>query len=280
MNDIETYDAWIGRESFDEDVVSPGPVARLAATLDRDDPPPRPGDPLPLPWHWLCFLAAPRAGLLSADGRGAEGDLLPPFRGLARMWAGGAFRVVRPLRVGETAHRRSRVASIARKEGRAGPLVFATVEHRIAGEAGEALVEEQRLVFRHPVAYSGADQGMAPPAGAVWRRVVRPDPVMLFRYSALTFNGHRIHYDRSYAVDREGYPDILVHGPLTATLLLDLVRREAGGRPIATVDYRAVRPLFVDRPVALCGVPDGAAARLWAEDDVGRVAMTADVTFA
>jgi len=281
MASPDDYGAWVGRESFDEDIVAAGPVARMAATLDRDDPAPRDGDLLPLPWHWTLFLASPRASLLSPDGRGAEGDLLPPFTGLARMWAGGTFHVTRPLRVGERAFRRSRVAAIERKEGRSGPLVFATVEHRIADEAGEALVEALRIVFRRPVPYAGADQGMAPPATARWRRVAVPDPVMLFRFSALTFNAHRIHYDRCYAVDHEGYPDILVHGPLTATLLLDLARREGGGRAIATVDYRAVRPLYVDRPMALCGAPrNGSAAVLWAEDDLGRVAMTADVTFA
>ncbi|MEX2650069.1 MAG: MaoC family dehydratase N-terminal domain-containing protein [Alphaproteobacteria bacterium] len=273
------YAAWIGRERFDEDAIAPGPAARLSATLDRDDPAPVAGDPLPPAWHWLYFLAAPRAGLVSADGRGAEGDPLPPFPSLARMWAGGTFEFHRPLRVGETAHRRSRVLAIEPKQGRSGRLVFVAVEHRIAGEAGDAVTETVRIVFREPGPYAGSDRAEPAPATAAWRRVVRPDAVMLFRFSALTFNAHRIHYDRAYVVE-EGYPGLLVHGPLTAILLLDLVRREAPGRSIARVDYRALRPLFVDAKLALNGAPTGPNAVLWAEDDKGRPAMRADVTFA
>jgi 3-methylfumaryl-CoA hydratase len=272
--------AAIGRARFDEDVIAPGPVARLAATLDRDDSPPQAGDPLPPAWHWLYFLAAPRAGLISADGRGAEGDLLPSFPGLARMWAGGTFEFHRPLRIGERAHRRARVVAIDRKEGRSGHLVFATVEHRIAGEAGEALTETLRIVFRESKPYAGSDVADPPPATVRWRRTVTPDAVLLFRFSALTFNAHRIHYDRAYAVEQEGYPGLLVHGPLTAVLLLDLVRREAPDRALARVDYRALRPLFVDRPLTVCGAPNATGALLWAEDDQGRPAMHADVTFA
>ncbi len=273
--------ALIGRERFDEDVIAPGSMVRLAATLDRDDPPPGQGDSLPPGWHWLYFLAAPRGSALSPDGRGAAEDLVPAFPGLSRMWAGGLLTFHRPLRVGETAHRRSRLAAIERKESRAGPLVFVTVEHRIAGETGEAVVESQRLVFREPKPYAGTE-GTKESATPAWRDSFTPDAVMLFRFSALTFNGHRIHYDRAWATDQEGYPGLVVHGPLTALLLLDLVRRHEPERALASFSYRASRPLFVDRPLALNGLPglDGAAVHLWAEDDAGVTAMAADVTFA
>ena len=282
MTDAE-FAAYLGREATSRDVLHPGPVQRLAAALDRDDPEPREGDPLPPAWHWLYFLAAPRASTVTADGRGAAGDVLPPFAGLSRMWAGGSFAWKRPLRLGQTVTRTSRVASIQPKQGRMGKLVFTTVEHTIADASGTALVEEARIVFREqrPHGESAANPPEPAPARAQWRRDLVPDPVLLFRFSALTYNGHRIHYDWRYTTQTEGYPGLLVHGPLTAILLLDLVRREAPGRLLARVDYRATAPLFEGEPMAVCGAPDGpGGAKLWAENKAGRIAMLAEATFA
>lgn len=277
------YSAWIGRERRSTALIEASAALRLAATLDRDDPPPRPGDSLPHAWHWISFHEADRQSALSADGRGARGGLLPELDGLSRMWAGGAFRFTRPLRIGERAERRSRVLSITPKQGRSGRLVLATIEHLLSGEDGsEAFAEEHHLVFRERRPLTGEAPGETAAEMPVWRRAWTPDAVMLFRFSALTFNGHRIHYDHRYTSEVEGYPDLLVHGPLTAVLLLDLLRREAGGRRLSSFSYRATRPLFVDRELAVCGVPsaDGRTASLWAGDDRGFVAMRAEAEFA
>ncbi|MSP82029.1 MAG: acyl-CoA dehydrogenase [Alphaproteobacteria bacterium] len=268
------YAPWIGRTAAVTDTLHVGPAVRLAAVLDRDDPEPRPGDPLPDGWQWLYFLAAVRAGALTADGRGTRGDLLPLFAGLRRMWAGGRFAIRRSLAHGETITRTTTVAAIDEKAGRTGQLVIARLEHRY----GDALVEDQHLVFRAPE--SGAARSEPPPASPAWRRTITPDPVLLFRFSALTFNAHRIHYDAPYATSAEGYPALVVHGPLTALLLLDLLRRH-DPRPIRRFDYRATRPLYVDRPMSLNGAPlDATKILLWAEDDGGTVAMWAEATFA
>ena len=266
----------------DHATIDAAPVKRLAATLDRDDRSSAPGDALPTAWHWLHFVAAPRQAALSADGRGSSADLLPSFDGMSRMWAGGSFEIVRPLRIGEQASRRSRILTVADKTGRGGRFTVATVEHRVSGENGEAFREEQRLLFRPhgPIAVAGGER--AGVSEAPWRRHIVPDEVLLFRFSALTFNAHRIHYDADFARAVEGYPGLVVHGPLTAMLLLDLVDRNAPGQRLARFDCRAVRPLFAGRGMALLGAPaaDRGSVTLWAEDDHGYVAMRAEVGFA
>jgi 3-methylfumaryl-CoA hydratase len=270
-----TYAAWVGRAASATDTFDPGPARRLAAVLDRDDLALSYGDPLPPGWQWLYFLAAPRSGDLTADGRGTRGDLLPAFEGLRRMWAGGRFDVRRPLRLGAAVTRTTTVDDIEAKEGRTGPLVIARLEHRY----GEDLVEDQTLVFR---GHGGsAPPPEPPPAEPLWRRTLVPDPVLLFRFSALTFNAHRIHYDEPYTRGIEGYPALLVHGPLTAILLLDLLDRNAPEARLARFDYRAVRPLFCGRALAVCGAPrpDGGIL-LWAEDDKGALAMRAEAILA
>ncbi|MFQ5958379.1 MAG: MaoC family dehydratase N-terminal domain-containing protein, partial [Alphaproteobacteria bacterium] len=275
--------AWVGRRRSAEDVIAPGPVARLAATLDRDDPPPAAGDALPPGWHWLYFLhATPHKGL-GPDGHDVRGGFLPPVALPRRMWAGGRMTFGEPLRIGESARRESEIVSITPKEGRAGALVFVTVRHVFSGEGGTAVEEEHDVVYREaPQAGAPEPAPAMPPQAPAWEHRVDPDPVLLFRFSALTFNGHRIHYDRDYATGVEGYPGLVVHGPLTAILLLDLLRRSLPDRAPARFDYRALVPLFDTAPFTVAGAPgeDGRSAALWAARPDGAMAMSGTVTLA
>jgi 3-methylfumaryl-CoA hydratase len=257
-------------------------VRNLSATLDRDDPPPAPGTELPPLWHWLYFLPGQRQGELGPDGHPRRGGFLPPVPLPRRMWAGGRLQWHAPLRVGEAVQRTSTIASVAHKPGRSGDLVFVVVRHALHNAQGPALTEEHDIVYR-AAAQPGdpAPVPQAAPADAAWSREIVPDPVLLFRYSALTFNGHRIHYDRSYVTEVEGYPGLVVHGPLIATLLVDLARRERPGARFARFSFKAVRPTFDLHPFRLCGKPsaDGCSAQLWAQDHEGWLTMQAEATF-
>jgi len=268
---------WIGKTETRSDVVTPGPIAALSATLDREDPPPQTGDVLPPLWHWLYFLDRHRQSELGPDGHGRRGGFLPPIPLPRRMWAGGRFEFHHPLRVGEEITRVSRIIDIKEKTGRSGPLVFILVGHEISNAEGLAFTEEHDIVYRD---HGRAGPSQPAPADGVWERVIKPDDVLLFRYSALTFNGHRIHYDRRYATEVEGYPGLVVHGPLIATLLMDLLRRnEARNDVRANVtrfSFRAVSPLFDTGLFTVCGKPEGDAVQLWARDAAGNLAMTAE----
>ena len=275
--------SWIGRTEVRSDQVTSAPVARLAATLDRDEPPPSDGDPLPPLWHWLYFLPRYRESEVGPDGHAKRGDFLPPVPLPRRMWAGGRLTFLAPLRVGERIERTSRITSVTSKSGRSGPLVFVVVRHEVSGASGLAVVEEHDIVYR-----GGANRDEASaappsaPARAAWSREIHPDPVLLFRYSALTFNGHRIHYDRRYVMETEGYPGLVVHGPLIATLLTDLLRRERPQAAVAAFSFRAASPLFDIEPFRVCGQPagDGSSVRLWAANATGGLAMDATATLA
>jgi len=276
--DIAELRKWVGKTETATDQVTPVPVAALAATLDLDAPPPRAGDALPPLWHWLYFLPIHRQSELSADGHAKRGGFLPPVPLPRRMWAGGRFEFHHPLRVGETITRASRIADIEQKQGRTGPLVFVVVRHEISNSAGLALSEEQDLVYRG-LSNPGepAPTHRPAPADSAWERDIRPDDVLLFRYSALTFNGHRIHYDRRFATDVEGYPGLVVHGPLIATLLMDLLRRHMPAARVARFTFRAGSPLFDTSSFSLCGKPEagGKTVSLWAKTPDGGLATTA-----
>ncbi len=276
------WSEWVGRRRTAEDVIAPGPVARLAATLDRNEPVPRTGEPLPPGWHWLYFLSAAPQSRLGPDGHEARGDFLPPVPLPSRMWAGGRMTFHQPLRIGETALRQSEVASITPKTGRSGRLVFVTTRHVVSGSEGPAVADEQHIVYREaPAAGTGPPAPEAPPAVPAWQRTVHPDPVLLFRFSALTFNAHRIHYDRPYATTVEGYPGLVVHGPLLAILLLDLLQHAHPEAPPTQFVYRAVAPLFDTAPFTVAGAPaeQGDDVALWAAGRDGAVAMTATAGF-
>ena len=276
------WQQWVGRTESHADEVTRVPVQALAATLDRDDPLPIAGDPLPPLWHWLYFLPMCRQSDLGPDGHPQRGGFLPPVPLPRRMWAGGRLTFVAPLRIGDAIERTSTIVDVTAKEGRSGPLVFVVVRHAIGGPRGPAIVEEHDIVYRAMPA--AAEHAVAPPpapADATWSRTVRPDDVLLFRYSALTFNGHRIHYDRRYVTQVEGYPGLIVHGPLVATLLLDLVRRQIPDAVVTRFSFRAVSPLFDVAHFTVNGrrADDGSLA-LWAANADGGLAMDATATLA
>jgi len=274
---------WIGRTGSRADDITPTPIAALAATLDRDDPPPQAGDPLPPLWHWLYFLPLDRQSEIGPDGHAKRGGFLPPVPLPRRMWAGGRLTFLQPLRVGDHVQRVSTIADVTTKQGRSGPLVFVRVRHEISGPRGPAIIEAHDIVYRDPP--RSGEASVAPPAApahSAWRRTIEPDDVLLFRYSALTFNGHRIHYDRRYVTEVEGYPGLVVHGPLIATLLLDLLRRHSRDAVVDNFSFRAQSPLFDTAPFAVAGTPadGGKTVRLWAADAGGGLAMDATATIA
>jgi len=281
--DIAKLREWIGKTERVTDTVTPTPIAALVATLDLDAPPPQSGDAVPPLWHWLYFLDIHRQSDLAADGHAKLGGFLPPVPLPRRMWAGGRVAFSRPLRVGETYTRTSNIVDVQHKEGRSGSLIFVLVRHEVANREGVALTEEQDLVYRgNPTSADSAPSQRPGPAGAIWQREVRADDVLLFRYSALTFNGHRIHYDRRFATETEGYPGLVVHGPLIATLLLDLLRRNLPQARVARFEFRSVGPLFDTAPFTLHGKPhsDGKTFELWATDSRGSLAMAATAKIA
>ena len=277
--DIAHLRSWIGRTETLEDTVGSFPMSALSATLDRDDPQPSPGDVLPELWHWLYFLPRARQSEIGEDGHPRRGGFLPPVPLPRRMWAGGRLAFIAPLRLGERITRTSEIVDVTLKEGRSGNLVFVLVRHMVSNADGLALTEEHDIVYRDPPAPGEASPAarMAP-ASPAWRRDVTADDVLLFRYSALTFNGHRIHYDRRYVTEVEGYPGLIVHGPLLATLMADLFRRELG-RPMTTFKFRALRPVFDVTPFSVCGNPGEDGASLWIQDREGRLCMEAEATF-
>ena len=276
--DFDSLRAWIGRSETRADRATAMPIAALAATLDRDDPPPAAGSEVPPLWHWLYFTPLTRASELGRDGHARLGGFLPPVPLPRRMWAGGRLEFAETLRVGDEMTRSSRIAEVSGKSGRSGALVFVTVQHAIANAFGVALREEHDIVYREAPAAGAAPAAPQPaPSDAAFAREIVPDPVLLFRYSALTFNGHRIHYDRSYVTEVEGYPGLIVHGPLIATLLLDLLRRERPAARVRRFAFKALRPIFDIHRFSVCGRPDGAQRyRLWARDHEGALAMQAD----
>ena len=274
--DIANLRPWIGRQESVADTLASFQANALAATLDRDETYAA-GDPLPPLWHWIYLHELARTSELADNGHGRLGGFMPPVPLPRRMWAGGRFTFERPLRAGETARRVSTVVDITAKEGASGQLVFLALRHELSGPGGTAVVEEQDIVYREaPRAGEAPPVPRRAPVDAVWRHETAASEALLFRYSALIFNAHRIHYDEPYC-RREGYPGLVVHGPLLATLLADLVRRNRNA-VLAAFRFRAVHPLFVPSPCIACGVPEGNNVRLWAEDEKGVLLMEAQAT--
>ncbi len=265
--DITHLSQWIGRSETREERLSPFPSNALAATLYRDDPPCMDGADLPPLWHWLHFLPISPLSDAGPDGHPARGGFLPPVPLPRRMWAGSRLSFLKPLLIGETCRRISTVKKVEHKAGKSGDLVFVTVRHEITGEAGLAIEEEHDIVYRGMAAPgTAAPPPVAAPTDTDWAFPITPDPVLLFRYSALTFNSHRIHYDLDYVTREEGYPGLIVHGPLIATLLLDGLRRAQPESRITRFFFRAIAPTFHIDPFTSCGqVTAPGRARLWAE---------------
>jgi 3-methylfumaryl-CoA hydratase len=269
---------WVGRSEHRQDTVTAAPLAGLAALLDRDDAVPADGEAIAPLAHWLYFLPLARQGEIGPDGHARRGGLLPPVPLPRRMWAGGRFEYHQPLCVGDAISRDSRITRVDAKAGRSGTLVFVTVRHEVSGPRGLALTEEHDIVYRElPVPGTPLPPPQPAPTDAAFEREIVPDPVLLFRYSALTFNGHRIHYDRAYVTGVEGYPGLIVHGPLIATLLLDLLRREQPAARITRFAFTAVRPLFDIHRFHVCGRRQAEVrVALWARDFEGALAMQAE----
>jgi 3-methylfumaryl-CoA hydratase len=240
------------------------PVLAFAALLDQPAPVSGPGDEIPPLWHGFHLLDHPAQAELGDDGHPAAGRFLPPMPDRRRMFAGGRVEVRDPLRVGDVVTRRSSLVSATPKSGRSGAMVLVTVRHEFLRDGGAAIVEEQDFAYRSQPA--GAERGLAPTAAAPatevrrgeWHLSLDPDERLLFRFSALTYNTHRIHYDHPYVTGVEGYPGLVVHGPLLALLLLELPRRFAPERRVAGFAYRLRRPAFAGAPVVADGDATGA----------------------
>ena len=272
----EDWQAWVGRKETIRERIAPDRVAALSATLGIEGNYAA-GAPLPPGWHWIFFNHFVPRHELGTDGHPRRGGFLPPVSLPRRMWAGGRLQFERALRVGDAIERRSTITKVDAKHGRSGALVFVTVRHEIADARGVAITEEHDIVYRdHPQPGAPAPAATPAPTGEAFSRTIVPDPVLLFRYSALTFNGHRIHYDRTYVTEVEGYPGLIVHGPLIATLLVDLVRRELPEARIRAFTFKAARPLFDIHPFMVCGKRgDDGVVSLWARNHEGRLAMQA-----
>jgi 3-methylfumaryl-CoA hydratase len=275
--------AWIGRSETLHDTIGATPVMALNATLDHPASPVAAGTALPPLWHWLYFLPMHRQSEIGPDGHAKRGGFLPPVPLPRRMWAGSQFEFRAPVRVGDRVARTSTIEDVTEKEGRTGKLVFVRVRHELrCNEAAEpALQEFHDIVYREAKKPGDVDPPpMAAATGAAWQRTIVPDDVLLFRYSALTFNGHRIHYDRRYVTEVEGYPGLIVHGPLIATLLMDLLRRNLPDADVASFRFKAVRPTFDLHPFQVNGQiqPDGKTVKLYAQDDEGWLTMDAAAT--
>ncbi|PYN33879.1 MAG: acyl-CoA dehydrogenase [Candidatus Rokuibacteriota bacterium] len=279
LGDLRSH---IGRTQTTTDVIHAGPANFLRLAFGRSEPEYREGDVLPPAWLGLYFLPKVPADALRPDGSPRDTGVVPPLALPRRMFAGERVRLHGGVRIGETLRRETRLADLSVKRGGTGTLVFATVTSRVFGPNGLTLEEERRTVFREEVKAGERNQAPrreAPPSDAPWRRSVTPDPVLLFRFSALTFNSHRIHYDRAWAMEVEGYPGLVVHGPLTTTLLIDFARDQNPARRIAAYATQARAPLFDTAPFELRGRPsaNGRACELWAVTPEGTIAMSAEV---
>jgi 3-methylfumaryl-CoA hydratase len=277
LDDLKSH---VGRKQAATDVLDAQPANLLRLALGRPEPELRDGDPLPPAWLALYFLPRFASAELRPDGSPRDTGVVPPMPLPRRMFAGERVRLHRPLRIGESVRREIELAALSAKTGGTGTLVFSTVVGRVSGADGVALEDERRTVFREEVKVGERNQ--APrrepaPADVAWRRTITPDPVLLFRFSALTFNSHRIHYDRSLATEVEGYPGLVVHGPLTTTLLVDFARDHNPGRRVLAYATQARAPLFDTAPFELRGRPTPNGCECWAVTPEGTVAMSADI---
>lgn len=273
----EKYAEWIDRDVGATETFDRERHIRFDATFDREhDPASRHIAPMS---HLIHFQSDVPLSKLGPDGHAEHGGFLPPIPLPRRMWAGSRVDFIRPIEFGAEVTRRSRIASITEKSGKSGQLVFVTTEHEFLVDGAVHLRDEQSLVFREEATGSGA-----PPPGetrvAAHSKSITPKPVLLFRYSAITFNSHRIHYDHPYTTRVEGYPGLVVHGPLQATFLAAYAAERIPDRTLKSLSFRAQRPVFDLAPFTVnAAEPDGAALELWTADSEGFVAMSAKATF-
>ncbi len=269
---------WINKTTEVEDTIRLQPANFMEATLNRP-PKLKEGDNLPPLWHWIYFLEAKPESDLGRDAHPKKGDFLPPIQLPRRMWAGGRFTFCNDLVIGEKAKKITTIRKIVEKEGSAGPLCFITLEHKIYSKEEVSIIEEQDLVYLQdqqgskslPLAQNNLER-------PDFSQEIHPSEILLFRYSALTFNGHRIHYDLDYARNVEGYDGLVFHGPLTATLLLDLALKEKN-QPIKKYSFRGTAPLSNLDCFWIEGKYKDDSAILWARRKDGVVAMKAKAEF-
>lgn len=272
--DIDHLRQWIGRSTEATDIVTAQLVMGLRATLFQDVGEPKTGDAAPFTVHWCLAQPVFPMSMLGPDGHPTRGGFLPPVPLPRRMWAGGEIEFLQPLRVGDVSTRTSRIADVQVKSGSTGTLCFVSVEHSISSPRGIAIHERQDIVYREMT--SGAPAGgkaPLPPPKAQHRESHVSDPVLLFRYSALTFNGHRIHYDRDYVTRVEGYPGLIFHGPLQAALIIEMAARLRGGKAPKKFTYRGVQPLFEGTEFSTNANETEAGMELWTANAEGQPTM-------
>ena len=274
--DLDHLRQWIGRVRTERDSAAVRHARLMAATVDRASAELQAGDALPPLWHWLYFLEGLPPSALGGDGHPARGGFLPPVPLPNRMWAGGRVAFEASIPLGAEMERRSQVSSVDHKRGRAGDLVFVTVLHELFVDGVRCIREEHDIVYKQPTPASAvAAAAPEPRPAAPHTRAWTPDSTQLFRYSALTFNGHRIHYDQDYCRNVEGYDNLVVHGPLSATMLAAFAA-ERGGRPLKRFAYRGLKPSLLGAAIALNADVDGDKVALWTALPGGQVSMQAD----
>lgn len=275
---------WLGREQCHEDFIDINKAQAMAATLNWTAAASEQlqlGSELPWPWHWLYFLETPAAALIEVDGHPRKGDFLPPVTLPRRMWAGSRLQFFGPLHIGDHAKKVSQIKSVTEKQGASGRLVFVTVQHSVFTYRGRdnkeflLMTEEQDIVYREAAVVGAAPAKiMTPKYQAEWSETVTTDPVLLFRYSALTFNSHRIHYDRQYAIEQEAYPGLVVQGPLMASLLLNFAAQNMPEATLSHFEFKGLRPATGEQ-LQLQGCVEGQKLQLWALDEQGAMVMKA-----
>jgi 3-methylfumaryl-CoA hydratase len=278
--DLDHLRQWIGRSSEASDIVTGQLVKGLRATLFQEIGEPKPGDAAPWTVHWCLAQPVYPMSQLGPDGHPTRGGFLPPVPLPRRMWAGGELEFFAPLRVGDQMTRASRISDVTMKTGSTGVLCFVSVEHLITTPRGTALRERQDIVYRDmSTAQSAAPGKPAPPPVAMHRESHMADPVLLFRYSALTFNGHRIHYDRDYVTKVEGYPGLIFHGPLQATFIVELAAKLHGGKPPKKLGYRGLQPLFEGSEFSINANTTDNGMELWIANAAGQPTMKGTATW-
>jgi 3-methylfumaryl-CoA hydratase len=275
---VEYLKSWIGRQEIVEDDLPVVPANALGATLDHETFLHK-GDDLPPLWHWIYFLKLHRQSEIGEDGNGRKGEFIPPVPLPRRMFAGAQIFFDRPLKLGQRARRESTIEDLTFKKGRTGELAFLKIKVVIKDDGGVVLTEHQDLVYREPATGTQSAQGAPSRRSADWKETVQPSDPLLFRYSALIFNAHRIHLDRGYAMGQQGYGGLVVHGQLIATMLAELARKHVASR-MKSFRFRAIRPILDVAPFSILGARAGEQVMLWAEDAAGEIAMEAEASFA
>jgi len=281
--DISAQQKELGRTVHDEDMATLAPMLGLRVTYCRPEAPMDWGQEVPPGWHHAYFVPNAPLESLGKDGLPSDNGVLPAMPFPRRMHAGNRLTFHAPLRVGDKMRRECVFSDIQLRQGRTGPLIFTVQTRRIYNEQGLVITEENRSAFRAPIEAGsrGESPGQPAPEKATWERTMRPDPVSLFRYSALTFNPHRIHYDRKYAMEVEGYPGVVVHGMFTGQSLIDLVRDNMPGVRITRFEFKAIAPIFDTSPCVLLGEPDAKRRHvdLWALTAQGTIGMKVDIDY-